>query len=201
MACEIVGVVNDGHAPSPVLVHCSDGWDRTTQVITLAELMLDPYYRTLQVGALYIAVQSVRFRGCVGGCVGGERGEIHYSFPSLLPPINIEIVGDNCSLLPQGFKVLVEREWVGFGHRFSDRCGHTSEDMNQRSPIFLQWLDCVYQLLRQHPCDFQFNENFLVRICLYAQWRPYVVIYQCIKSLVRVISGAYMYKKKERPTP
>ena len=34
----------------PVLVHCSDGWDRTAQVISLAELLLDPYYRTIKVG-------------------------------------------------------------------------------------------------------------------------------------------------------
>lgn len=30
----------------PVLVHCSDGWDRTPQIVALAELLLDPYYRT-----------------------------------------------------------------------------------------------------------------------------------------------------------
>lgn len=29
-----------------VLVHCSDGWDRTSQVAAIAEVMLDPYYRT-----------------------------------------------------------------------------------------------------------------------------------------------------------
>ena len=32
-----------------VLVHCSDGWDRTAQLVALAELILDPYYRTIQV--------------------------------------------------------------------------------------------------------------------------------------------------------
>lgn len=36
----------------PVLVHCSDGWDRTTQIIALAELLLDPYYRTVEVSWL-----------------------------------------------------------------------------------------------------------------------------------------------------
>lgn len=34
------------HGGCPVLVHCSDGWDRTSQVCALAEMMLDPFYRT-----------------------------------------------------------------------------------------------------------------------------------------------------------
>lgn len=29
----------------PVIVHCSDGWDRTPQIVALSELMMDPYYR------------------------------------------------------------------------------------------------------------------------------------------------------------
>jgi hypothetical protein len=32
-----------------VVVHCSDGWDRTPQVVALAELLLDPFYRTIKV--------------------------------------------------------------------------------------------------------------------------------------------------------
>lgn len=31
-----------------VLVHCSDGWDRTAQLTALAQFMLDGYYRTLE---------------------------------------------------------------------------------------------------------------------------------------------------------
>lgn len=30
-----------------VLIHCSDGWDRTAQTCALTCLLLDPYYRTL----------------------------------------------------------------------------------------------------------------------------------------------------------
>jgi myotubularin-related protein 3/4 len=96
----------------PVLVHCSDGWDRTPQITTLAEIMLDSYYRTIE-----------------------------------------------------GFQILVQREWVAFGHKFGDRCGHGvgANDSNERSPVFLQWLDCIYQLFAQNPVAFEFNEMFLVR--------------------------------------
>lgn len=31
-----------------VVVHCSDGWDRTAQVCAVAALLLDSYYRTVQ---------------------------------------------------------------------------------------------------------------------------------------------------------
>lgn len=30
-----------------VVVHCSDGWDRTAQVCSLASILLDPFYRTV----------------------------------------------------------------------------------------------------------------------------------------------------------
>lgn len=68
----------------------------------------------------------------------------------------------------QGFQVLVETEWLDFGHKFADRCGHgeNSEDLNERCPVFLQWLDCVHQLQRQFPCSFEFNEAFLVNTTL-----------------------------------
>lgn len=43
MVARVVGL-----GGSHVLVHCSDGWDRTAQVAALAALMLDPYYRSLE---------------------------------------------------------------------------------------------------------------------------------------------------------
>ena len=44
----------------------------------------------------------------------------------------------------EGFSVLVEREWLAFGHRFHDRLGYAHP--SQRSPIFLLWLDALYQV-------------------------------------------------------
>ena len=35
-----------------------------------------------------------------------------------------------------------------------NRMGHfkgEKQDTDQRSPIFVQWIDCVYQLLKQFP--------------------------------------------------
>ncbi len=29
------------------VVHCSDGWDRTSQTVAIAQLLLDPFYRTI----------------------------------------------------------------------------------------------------------------------------------------------------------
>ena len=31
-----------------VIVHCSDGWDRTAQLCALVQQLIDPYYRTIE---------------------------------------------------------------------------------------------------------------------------------------------------------
>lgn len=130
--------VNSSH----VLIHCSDGWDRTSQMSALAQLCLDPYYRTIR-----------------------------------------------------GFQVLIEKDWLSFGHKFLDRCGHLSSErvfqyssgdepnqpaqafltsvqnrltgpsyLKEISPVFHQFLETVRQIQRQSPERFEFNERFLERI-------------------------------------
>lgn len=44
-----------------VLVHCSDGWDRTSQITSLSQLQLDPYFRTLR--GFAVLVEKVRACG------------------------------------------------------------------------------------------------------------------------------------------
>ena len=130
--------INSSH----VLVHCSDGWDRTSQISALAQLCLDPYYRTIR-----------------------------------------------------GFQILIEKDWLSFGHKFLDRCGHLSSErvfqygsgdessqqaqafltsvqnrltgpahLKEISPVFHQFLESVRQIQRQFPERFEFNERFLERI-------------------------------------
>ena len=179
---------------SHVLIHCSDGWDRTSQLSALSQLCLDPYYRTMK-----------------------------------------------------GFMVLVEKDWLSFGHMFRHRSGHLNSEKwfmvendkgsnefgrtgfsdagsagkaienaflsakgffnrdnasrdslaepdqeigpfdgegpkkpisrprspvndtevtktKEISPVFHQFLDATYQLLYQHPTRFEFNERFLRRL-------------------------------------
>ena len=66
----------------------------------------------------------------------------------------------------KGFEVLVEKEWLSFGHRFGVRMGHGSDkhSCQDRSPIFLQFLDAVFQILQQNSKVFEFNEKFLLAI-------------------------------------
>ena len=33
---------------SAMILHCSDGWDRTSQVCSLVQILLDPYFRTVE---------------------------------------------------------------------------------------------------------------------------------------------------------
>ncbi|XP_035855710.1 myotubularin-related protein 6 isoform X2 [Sander lucioperca] len=94
-----------------VLVHCSDGWDRTAQVCSLGALLMDPYYRTIK-----------------------------------------------------GFMVLIEKDWISFGHKFADRCDQLDGDPKEVSPIFTQFLECVWQLTEQFPQAFEFSEWFLLQI-------------------------------------
>uniref|UniRef100_A0A8B9T2G1 Myotubularin phosphatase domain-containing protein n=1 Tax=Anas platyrhynchos TaxID=8839 RepID=A0A8B9T2G1_ANAPL len=55
-----------------------------------------------------------------------------------------------------GFQGLLEREWIEAGHPFHLRC--------QEAPLFLLFLDCVWQLSRQFPFSLEFGESLLLAL-------------------------------------
>ncbi len=64
----------------------------------------------------------------------------------------------------EGFQALIEKEWLSFGHKFNDRCGHIQGDGKEMAPVFTQFLDAIWQLTQQFPQYMEFNERYLLTI-------------------------------------
>ncbi|MCP9265474.1 Myotubularin-related protein 5 [Dirofilaria immitis] len=59
----------------------------------------------------------------------------------------------------EGFRVLVEKEWLAFGHRFSHRHNHSAASQSSGiAPMFLLFLDATWE---QYPSAFEFNDFYL----------------------------------------
>lgn len=63
-----------------------------------------------------------------------------------------------------GFQSLLQKEWVAGGHPFCDRLGHIVKTNSEKSPLFLLYLDCVWQLIQQFPTEFEFTETYLTTL-------------------------------------
>ncbi|XP_074822292.1 myotubularin-related protein 10 isoform X2 [Natator depressus] len=59
-----------------------------------------------------------------------------------------------------GFQSLIQKEWVMAGYQFLDRCNHLKR-ADKESPLFLMFLDSIWQLLEQYPSAFEFSETYL----------------------------------------
>lgn len=106
-------VLTAGERAKNVLVREQTGADLTCVVVSLVQLLLDPYYRT-----------------------------------------------------QAGFQQLIDKEWVAGGHAFTERLGHLgrSADASAVAPVFLFFLDCVWQLQAQFPSAFEFSETYLTNL-------------------------------------
>ncbi|CAM9339174.1 unnamed protein product [Chrysoparadoxa australica] len=105
-------------AGDPVLVHCSDGWDRTAQLCSLSQILSDPYFRTIE-----------------------------------------------------GLQILIQKDWEAFGYQFRSRIGFGAAG-SEISPVFVQWLDAVWQVLQQFPSEFEYQESLLLTLleAAYSRW-------------------------------
>lgn len=125
-AVEIAETLNSNK--QNVLIHCSDGWDRTSQMAAIVQILLDRKFRTIN-----------------------------------------------------GFLHLIQKDFSDAGFQFSTRNGFYNNrplkytlEINERrelyflntndskeSPIFLQFLDCVRQLVMQRSEEFEFTVDFI----------------------------------------
>lgn len=107
----VLSIVQSIQNGESILIQESPNCDAAFVVSTLAQLCLDPYYRTIE-----------------------------------------------------GFAVLIEKEWLSLGYPFSRKTGFLSAKKTEKEeivPTFLIFLDCLWQLWRQFPTCFEFNEDFI----------------------------------------
>lgn len=191
-----------------VLIHCSDGWDRTSQVSALLQLCLDPYYRTMKGFAVLVEKEWLSFgfkfaiRADHGGCIGAltpniQRDVVDSSLvdaestspgkltspteSGLLPPSNTQpSSGVNNGVTKTTVTSFLQRAATHIKNTASAAASSASQmtldgsldnlsftaykGSNECSPIFHQFLECVYQIMRQHPTKFEFNSRFLKRL-------------------------------------
>ena len=176
---------------SHALIHCSDGWDRTSQLSALSQILLDPYYRTMEgfivlvekdwlsYGHMFrhrsgflshekwFTIENERierkndgqggnaFENALRGAKGffnrqNESNESLNQLPETNDAENLGDVSDATAAKPSS-KIGAAEE-------------HRVTKVNELSPVFHQFLDCVYQLQYQHPTRFEFSERFLRRL-------------------------------------
>ncbi|CAI2183290.1 17508_t:CDS:2 [Funneliformis geosporum] len=132
----VVGKIIDEDAS--VLVHCTDGWDRTTQLVSLSQIMLDPFYRTIKGFQVLIEKEWIAH-----GHPFRARGDL---------PTNIR---NDDSLIPP-------REEQQSSTR--PNCQQPLAVQSAPAPVFLLFLTCLHHLLQQFPSSFEYNDFFL--LCL-----------------------------------
>ncbi|KAJ6129848.1 hypothetical protein N7512_002628 [Penicillium capsulatum] len=182
-----------GLSHSHVLIHCSDGWDRTSQLSALSQICLDPYFRTLEGFMVLVEKDWLSFGHMFRHRSGHLNSEKWFQIE------NERIGGDaNRGFEGSGAGKAIENAFLSakgfFGRDNTSRDSLPDSDgelqsydsdspakkttsvprstvsekeitkVKETSPVFHQFLDATYQLLHQYPMRFEFNERFLRRL-------------------------------------
>ncbi|CAX45135.1 myotubularin-related protein 1, putative [Candida dubliniensis CD36] len=196
-----------------VIIHCSDGWDRTSQVSALSQLCLDPFYRTLKGFMILVEKEWTSFgfkfatRADHGGCIGAimkkeikstsVQDETNQNEPNSGQSLESSMYGESSANDNSQSVTSIGSGAAASVSSFFQRAARAAREIkntaqnglssspspedgadgssypssasiyngsNEKSPIFHQFLDCVYQIYRQNPTQFEFNSRFLKRL-------------------------------------
>jgi hypothetical protein len=173
---------------SHVLIHCSDGWDRTSQLSALSQILLDPYYRTLEGFIVLVEKDWLAFGHMFQHRSGFLNSEKWFTVQkdalagtAIQPGSEDDTRNDAIEKALAGAKRFFKQknqdgdidsegeiilyEDLPKGKKFGAVSGPVGiTKPKETSPVFHQFLDATYQILRQHPTRFEFNERFLKRL-------------------------------------
>ncbi|XP_023657190.2 myotubularin-related protein 11 [Paramormyrops kingsleyae] len=76
----------------------------------------------------------------------------------------VQVMSDPYCRTVAGFQGLIQKEWVMAGHRFLSRANYHRDSDKEEAPVFLLFLDCVWQLWAQCPTRFQFTGDYLLAL-------------------------------------
>lgn len=174
------------------MVHCSDGWDRTAQLVAISEVCLDPYYRTIEGFEVLVEKEWISFghkfsHRCgllakdstnFNEVISSTASKIFNQKPSLSNnkesttsnaiSSTINAVSNITSAASKFLKfsaanITNQKDQITQTSSI-DSVSKNSTLPRETSPIFTQFLDCIYQLLIQNPTQFEFNDDFLIQL-------------------------------------
>ncbi|KAJ9476106.1 Phosphoinositide 3-phosphatase [Pseudozyma hubeiensis] len=174
--------INSSH----VLIHCSDGWDRTSQLAAIAQVCLDPYFRTFDGLAVLIEKDWLSFGHKFTDRSGLKGSDRYFTVASRNQyQRSNEDEDDGSDTDPDTDKAnsgagggfdsqAAANAFWGFTKQLTANFSAATSsapagpkkgsNIKETSPVFHQFLDCMWQIMRQFPDRFEYNSAYLVEL-------------------------------------